>query len=518
MSDRPNAFTSPATWLRRLLVVQESGLALVILLFCVALALLSGTAATLDFRKVPAGATVTETDAAITVVHDGETKVYSKQGVGTMPGAGDGSSLVARSIRPIIAPARTGWELRGAGDDQSLRRTRLRNTFLNLENLMEVLVNSSFIAVLAVGVTCVITLGGIDLSIGSTYALAAIFGAIALRYPFSEGFPQATLGGGQALWWGVLALGALMLVGGNALKGMRFTHDADAGVAVRTSPGVLIWVGLGLLIAAGWQFMDAMQAVGSRVQSGELPRSPLPGISGVMLALIVCGLVGGVCGWINGALIVGLRVHPFIITLGTMAAYRGLTALPTNAQSVGYLADPSPNGPSPAGFQDIIKFTFLGVTPVPVLVMILVCLLGVFFLTQTVLGRRVFAIGGNETAAAYAGIPVGRVKTITYTIMGALAGVAAFLYLGYFGGAEPAAGTGYELKAIAAAVIGGASLSGGRGSALGAVLGAILVQLIDNGMVMLRIDQSYNNIVLGGAIIAAVVLDQLKSRLVPTGR
>jgi ribose transport system permease protein len=138
---------------------------------------------------------------------------------------------------------------------------------------------------------------------------------------------------------------------------------------------------------------------------------------------------------------------------------------------------------------------------------------GIFVLNRTVLGRRIYAIGGNETAARYAGIPVGRVKVIVYTLMGLLAGLSACLYLGYLGAAETNAGNGYELKVIAAAVIGGASLSGGRGTALGAVLGALLIQLIDNGMLILNIDQNYNQIVMGAAIVVAVVLDQLKTRL-----
>jgi len=150
--------------------------------------------------------------------------------------------------------------------------------------------------------------------------------------------------------------------------------------------------------------------------------------------------------------------------------------------------------------------------------MLLVALIGFVILGYTVLGRQVYAIGGNEVAAKYAGIPVGKVKIIVYTIMGMMAGLAGFLYVGYYGAAEPAAGSGYELSVIAAAVIGGASLSGGRGSPTGAVLGAILVQLIDNSLVILDIDQSYKQIVIGAAIVAAVVLDQLKSRLMPMGR
>jgi len=152
---------------------------------------------------------------------------------------------------------------------------------------------------------------------------------------------------------------------------------------------------------------------------------------------------------------------------------------------------------------------------VPVIVMVLVALAGYMVLNRTVLGRRTYAIGGNETAARYAGIPVGRVKIIMYTLMGMLAGLSAAVYLGYLGAAASDAGSGYELSVIAATVIGGASLSGGRGSALGAVLGAFLIQLISNAMIILDIDPNYTQIVMGAAIIVAVVLDQVKSRFVP---
>lgn len=311
------------------------------------------------------------------------------------------------------------------------------NTFLNATNLFLVLVFASFIAIMAVGMTGVVTMGGIDLSVGSIYGLSALYGAIVLH----------------AMQKSALGLGP----------------DDPA-----TSVG-----GLSLGVA-------------------------LP------IALLVCCGVGALAGLINGALIVGLRVHPFVITLGTMAAYRGWIALPAKAQTVGEF---------PESFtRNFFKADWWGVTPTPVLFMVLAAVAGMFVLSRTVFGRRIFAIGGNETAAYYAGIPVGRTKIIAYANMGALAGLAACVYLGYFGAASPDAGNGYELQVIAAAVIGGASLSGGRGTALGAVLGAILVQLLNNGMLILQINNNYVQIVMGAAIILAVVMDQLKSRLLPLGK
>ena len=411
------ATPSTRSWLRRLLLAQEAGLVLVILVLAAILAIAGGTKKKID--RIPliessavsgsVAAQVSETDSAIQVTTPGRTREYDKA---------------------------DGWELRPRNaEGRMLYRERAVNKFLDLDNLFLQLVFCSFIAIMAVGITAVIAMGGIDLSIGSIYALAALFGAMSLRSL------QAN------------ALG---------LPYDSVTLPSEGGAS---------------LLAA------------------------LP------VALLVCCGTGALCGLFNGAMIVGLRVHPFIITLGTMAAFRGLVAIPTQAQSVGSFPESFTRG--------FFKMSVGGVNPVPVAIMLLVGLVGVFVLARTVLGRRVYAIGGNEVAARYAGIPVGKVKILVYTIMGALAGLSACVYLGYLGAAETNAGNGYELKVIAAAVIGGASLSGGRGSALGAILGALLVQLIDNGMLILDIDQNYNQIVMGSAIILAVVLDQLKTRLMP---
>jgi len=294
--------------------------------------------------------------------------------------------------------------------------------FLDRENLVLVAKDASFIAIMAVGMTAVIILAGIDLSVGSIYGLSALVGAMALQ---------------------------------------RFTSPET-----------------GLMLS-------------------------------VPVGIGICCLVGLACGAVNGVMIVGLRVHPFVITLGTMAAYRGLIFVISGGQSVGNF---------PVSFTSgFFKAEIAGTYPVPVIFMLVVGAAGMFVLSKTVVGRQVYAIGGNETAAKYAGIPVGKDKIIVYSMLGLLAGLSAAVYLGYLGAAEPNAGMAYELKVIAATVIGGASLMGGRGSAIGAVLGAIVIQLIDNGMIILEIDQSYNQIVMGVAIIIAVVIDQAKTRFAPKG-
>jgi ribose transport system permease protein len=204
-------------------------------------------------------------------------------------------------------------------------------------------------------------------------------------------------------------------------------------------------------------------------------------------------------------MIVALRVHPFIITLGTMAIFRGIAFVVTKGQSIGGF---------PAAFREMIRWEALnGLSLVPLGAMLLIMLIGGVYLTRTAAGRRVYAIGGNELASRYSGVRVERVKLSVYVISGLTAGVSALLALGYYGGATSGDGQGYELNVIAAAVVGGASLSGGKGSAAGALLGALVIQMISTGIVILGIDQNYSQIIIGAVVIAAVLLDQFNAWL-----
>jgi ribose/xylose/arabinose/galactoside ABC-type transport system permease subunit len=146
-------------------------------------------------------------------------------------------------------------------------------------------------------------------------------------------------------------------------------------------------------------------------------------------------------------------------------------------------------------------------------VMVLVMVTGWIYLSRLAAGRRVYAIGGNELAARFSGIRVGRVKLGVYLLAGLTAGISSLLSLGYYGAATSGDGQGYELNVIAAAVVGGASLTGGRGSAVGVVLGALIIQLISSGIVILGIDQNYSQIIIGAVVIAAVVLDNFNTWL-----
>ncbi len=429
MTANPSDSVQPAKpakpFLRRLFGVQESGLLIVIALVMAALTVFGGTKPG-NIERIALSPAVTAVDGTgdvLTLTADAFTRDQLIKAYGISE-----SGPLAIKVGDQITRINVGTNPRVTGDDadRQLLVRRTINKFLDINNIVLIAKNASFIAIMAVGMTAIIIMGGIDLSVGSIYALAAVIGAFALRR-LQEGSP-------------------------------------DAGTLMSLSTG-----------------------------------------------LLVCCGIGAVSGALNGIMIVGLRVHPFIITLGTMAIFRGFAFVLTNGQTVSDF---------PASFtKGFFKAEIgSGLYPVPIFVMAIVVAVGVFILTRTVLGRRAYAIGGNETAAVYAGVPVGRVKIILYTLCGMLAGLSACVYLGYLAAAESGAGSGYELSVVAATVIGGASLSGGRGSAAGAMLGAILVELINNAMVILEIDQSYTQIVMGTAIIAAVVVDQAKGKLTVRGK
>ena len=220
----------------------------------------------------------------------------------------------------------------------------------------------------------------------------------------------------------------------------------------------------------------------------------------LLLGITTCLAIGTLCGVLNGAMVTALKVHPFIITLGTMAIFRGEAFVMTGGQSVGDF---------PEAFRYLIRWeTGDGLSLVPLGVLLFVTVGGTIYLSCLAPGRHVYAVGGNELAAQFSGIRVRLVKLKVFIYSGLTAGVAALLAIGYYGSASSGDGQGYELDVIAAAVVGGASLSGGKGSALGALLGALIIKMIDNGIVILGIDQNYSRIIIGAAVILAVVLDQ----------
>jgi ribose/xylose/arabinose/galactoside ABC-type transport system permease subunit len=286
------------------------------------------------------------------------------------------------------------------------------NNFLNSYTLIQTATDASFFAIMAVGATVVIISGGIDLSVGSIYALAGVATAMVLR-----------------------------------------AHGPADGTGA---------VAVGLAVAVG---------------------------------------VGLACGAINGLMVVWLNVHPFIITLGTMWILRGIAFVASSAESILL----------PRALTNVAKAS-LGLNeslyPVPMLAMLGVTVLGAIYLRQTVMGRHVFAVGGNAEASRFSGLSLRRIQSSVFVISGLTAGIAAFIGASFYGSASCVDATGYELYVIASAVVGGASLAGGKGSAVSAMLGALLIVLIRQSIRTLHFDQNYEWIIIGCATIVAVVLDR----------
>jgi ribose transport system permease protein len=221
----------------------------------------------------------------------------------------------------------------------------------------------------------------------------------------------------------------------------------------------------------------------------------------VVWAVVLALAVGALAGLINGVLVAIVRLPPFIVTLGMMGIARGATLLLTGGRTV---------QPLPDGFSSIAEDSLFGVADLTWL-MLIVTVVVAFFLRRTVWGRYLYAVGSSAESARLTGVPVRAVQITAYTLSGLLAALAGVLLASRLGNGVPTAGTGYELQAIAACVIGGASLFGARGTALGALVGALVVGLLDNGGTLLGIDPFWLQILTGVLILAAVAAEHLRN-------
>lgn len=283
--------------------------------------------------------------------------------------------------------------------------------FLTPGNLLTVLLQTSYNAILAVGISFTILIGGIDLSIGSVLAFSSAIGA--------------------------------------------------------------------LLLTQGW---------------------PLFAVLLLILAL------GTLLGFLNGLLVSYGRLQAFIATLGTMSLWRGLTLVITQARPISIRKAPAADA-----FCFIGSGSVLGV-PVPVWIMVLVFLLAYVILRHLRIGRYLYAIGCNEEAALYSGIQTQKVKLFAFSISGLLASLAGIIVTARLSSATPTAGTAYEMDAIAAAVLGGVSMAGGKGNIRGIAVGALIIGILSNALNLLNIGSYYQGVVKGIVILIAVLLDRGESQ------
>ena len=293
-----------------------------------------------------------------------------------------------------------------------------------------------------------------------------------------------------------LLLALLIIGGGLALYQPQFLTVANLlNVARQISINGILAVGVTYVLLTGGVDLS----LGSLVALTGVVAATFahPGDWPVLVPVAAGILTGAAAGAANGLVITQGRIAPFIVTLGMMTVARGLALVISRGRPVSNLSE---------------TFTGLGgdVLGFPVQILVLLVVAGVswLFLANTRLGRYIFAVGGNEEAARAAGLGVKSIKTFAYTVSGALAGLAGVLLAARITTGQPNAGVAYELDAIAAAVIGGTSLSGGVGSIGGTLLGALLMGVINNGLDLLNVSSYYQQIIKGLIIVGAVWLDR----------
>ena len=288
---------------------------------------------------------------------------------------------------------------------------------------------------------------------------------------------------------GVAALGMTLIIIAGGI-------DLSAGTAIALTATVIAWIYReGFEGMADWR--DTSPVLATLVLS----------------ALAITGgvLTGCLCGFVNGGLISLLRLVPFIVTLGTMTAFQGIGRTisgETPVRAYGKVPDAVASLQKPYPDPE-----WMLVSP-GVWIMLILAAIVALALRYTVFGRHVFAIGSNESTARLCGINVVRTRILVYTLAGVFVGVAGLYQFTVLGGeGDPVSGLGLELKVIAAVVIGGGSLNGGRGSILGTLSGACIITVIQHGCVLIGVPDHYQDILIGLIIIAAVTIDQLRIRL-----
>ncbi|HTP07925.1 MAG TPA: ABC transporter permease [Anaerolineae bacterium] len=226
----------------------------------------------------------------------------------------------------------------------------------------------------------------------------------------------------------------------------------------------------------------------------------------ILLGVIAGLATGAMCGFVNGTLIARLKIPPFIATLGMLNIAKGLSLVISGLRPIYFLDAPE--------FNNVAMGTIIPGVNIPnaVLIMFGAAIIAALVLNKTVLGRYTFALGSNEEATRLSGVNVVRWKILVYTLTGIFSGLAGVVIASRVNSAQPALGQGYELDAIAAAVIGGTSLSGGEGTILGTVIGALIISTLSNGLRIMSVPQEWQTVVTGAIIILAVYLDIVRRR------
>lgn len=334
------------------------------------------------------------------------------------------------------------------------------------------------------------------------------------RTPQTRGRRSASLGSILLRFRTVIALAVIVVIF-TALSRSFLTIENILIMAVHVSINAFLAIGMTYVIVSGGIDLSVgsiMGLVGMIV--GALIDVGIPlHLFGVVLYfhtwfVIVLGiLVGALIGAVNGVIITRFNVAPFIATLGMLYIGRGFALLSNDGSTFPFLNGQS--GLGNTGFPALGSGTILDI-PVPIWLLVIVALAGAFVANRTTFGRHVYAVGGNERAAALSGVRVKSIRLMVYVISGALAALSGMVVTSQLDAAQPATGTSYELNAIAAAVLGGTSLMGGRGTISGTIIGAFVIGVLADGLVMLGVSDFWQMVIKGVVIIVAVAIDQLQ--------
>lgn len=294
-----------------------------------------------------------------------------------------------------------------------------------------------------------------------------------------------------------IALVVIIIMTGLTLATPNFLTASNLAIVARQiSLSAIIAIGMTMVILSGGIDLSvgSVVAFASVVTGFALVNLQLP----IWLSILFGLATGALVGAANGILVIKTKVPPFIITLGMMGLARGAALVITKGSTISGL---------PPAFLKIGQGYVGGYVPIPVIIMIVLAVAAHIFLSRTTLGRRIYFIGSNEEAALLSGINVNRIKVTIFTLCATLAAAEAVIETARMSTAQPASGVAYELTAIGAVIIGGASMLGGEGTILGTILGATLLGLITNGLILLGVSAYWQQVFSGAIIILAVALD-----------
>ena len=319
------------------------------------------------------------------------------------------------------------------------------------------------------------------------------------------GIKETRRGGAQQKLWAFASL--IVLVAGFSLASPNFFQVSNImAILQATSVNGVLAVGVTLIIITGGIDLSigTLMTFCAVMTGVVLTWAGMPLLLGVLTSIAT----GALCGLISGTFVAKMKIPPFIATLGMMLMLKGLSLIVTGTKPIYFNDTP--------GFSEIAQGSLIGrivpAFPVPngVLILFIVSAAVAWILGRTVLGRYTFALGSNEEAVRLSGVNTDAWKMAIYALAGGICGIAGLLIASRLNSAQPALGLGYELEAIAAVVIGGTSLAGGRGTILGTLIGALIMSVLTNGLRVMSVAPEWQTVVTGAIIVAAVYADQLR--------